>query len=256
MNNKTIILATILSSSLFFACGKKEELEEVKIPETTIVTEEEGVSSPKDVVANEGAFKMMGLNFAYADLEPYMDSKTVETHYSKHHLGYTNKLNEAVKGTDLETKSIEEILTTLDPKNTNLKNNAGGYYNHNLFWDILAKNKGGNPTGKIGEYIKRDFGSFEAFKALYKKAGTDLFGSGWVWLISTDTGALKIVTTINQNNPLMPYEEFRGYPLMNLDVWEHAYYLKFRNNKSDYIDNYFKLIDWEKINYRIDLQNK
>lgn len=256
MKKLNLFFASFILVTLTTSCGNKEELHEVEIPESTIVTDEEGVANPKDVIAKEGAFKMPDLNYAYNDLEPYIDAKTVETHYAKHHLGYTNKLNEAVRGTPLESKSIEEILQTLDPKNNVLKNNAGGYYNHNLFWSILGKNKGGNPSGKIAELINRDFGSFENFKTNFKKSGTDLFGSGWVWLILTETNTLKITTSNNQNNPLMPYEDEKGYPIMNLDVWEHAYYLKYKNNRADYIDNYFKLIDWEKINYRIDLYNK
>lgn len=246
----------IVATTLLISCNKKEELYEVEIPENPLYIEDENKSSFRDVIAKDGALKMKGLNFEYTDLEPYLDSKTVEIHYSKHHLNYVEKLNELIKGTDLESKSIEEILYSLDTLNQSLIDNAGGYYNHNLYWEILGKNKPETPTGKIAQLINRDFGSFESFKSQFKKAGIDIFGSGWVWLILTENENLKIITTKNQNNPLMSFEKNRGYPLMNLDLWEHAYYLKYQNKKADYIDNYFKIIDWEKINYRIDLQSK
>ena len=253
---KSIVLGAVVAL-LFSNCGKKEKLEEVDVPTNEVAnTANEVTSKPSDVKANDGSFKMLGLNYDYNALEPYMDAKTVETHYSKHHLGYVNKLNEAIKGTEMESKSIEEVLIGLDVQNKTLRDNAGGYYNHNIFWEILGPNKGGDPTGKVAELIKRDFGSFEEFKNQYKKAGTSVFGSGWVWLLVMDNGSLKITTTPNQDNPLMPNAEVKGYPILNLDVWEHAYYLKYMNKRADYIDNYFKLIDWDKVNYRLDLRQK
>jgi len=252
---KNYILYIAITSLLINSCNKKEELFEVDVPEKPFVFEDETEVSPKNVIAKEGAFKMKGLNFGYSDLEPFLDAKTVEIHYSKHHLNYLEKLNELIKGTELEGKSIEEVLKSLNSEDKALINNAGGYFNHNLYWEILGNKKQEIPTGKIAQMINRDFGSFESFKSQFKKAGLDIFGSGWVWLIITDQQNLKIVTTQNQNNPLMLFENQNGYPLMNLDLWEHAYYLKYKNNKSDYIDNYFKIIDWEKINYRIDLHS-
>lgn len=252
---KNFILFSLLNLVLITSCGKKEEVYEVEIPDSPFVIEDETESTPNTVIAKDGAFKMKGLNFGYKDLEPLMDAKTIEIHYSKHHLTYLEKLNELIKGTELEGKSIEEILTSIDPENKALINNAGGYYNHNLYWEILNKDKPEVPKGKIAELINRDFGSFEAFKTQFKKAGIDLNGSGWVWLLLTDEQNLKIVTTSNQNNPLMSFEASKGYPLLNLDMWEHAYYLKHKNNKTDYVDNYFKLIDWDKLNYRIELKS-
>ena len=252
MKRKSLL---ILFTVLTISCGKKEELYEVEIPEN-VYQSEEVENSPSQVVAKDGAFKMRGLKFEYADLEPYIDQQTIETHYSKHHLSYLEKLNELVKGTPLEQQSIEEILTNIDPENKSLINNAGGYYNHNLYWDIISNKIDKKTSGKIAELINRDFRSLENFKTQFKKAGLDLFGSGWVWLVLTDEENLKIVTTNNQNNPLMSFETIKGYPLMNIDLWEHAYYLKYKNNKSQYIDNYFKLIDWDRINYRIDLNKK
>jgi superoxide dismutase, Fe-Mn family len=247
------ILLPVLAGALFFSCQKKEEMIEVDVPTRDSIAVETTEGSPKEIQANEGAFKMLGLKYGYADLEPYMDAKTIETHYGKHHLGYCNKLNDAVKGTPMETMSIEQILQGLDLENKALRNNAGGYYNHNLFWDIIGKNKGGNPTGQINDLIVRDFQSFDAFKTAFKKAGTDVFGSGWVWLILKDNGTLAITTTANQDNPLMPNAAEKGLPILGMDVWEHAYYLKYKNNRADYIDNFFKLIDWEQVNYRLSL---
>lgn len=248
-------LPLFLISISFTNCTKKEELYEVEIPDSIYQTEETK-NSPKDVIAKDGAFKMKGLNYEYNGLEPQIDAQTVELHYSKHHLNYLEKLNELVKGTPLENQSIEEILISIDPENQALIYNAGGYYNHNLYWEILNKDSNSKPTGKIANLIQRDFGSLDNFKSQFKKAGANVLGSGWVWLILTGQENLKIVSTNNQNNPLMPFESMKGYPLLNLDLWEHAYYLKYKNNKQEYIDNYFNLIDWEKINYRIELQNK
>ena len=253
---RTILLLTAITSFAVISCNKKEELIEVQVPSTNIADSAPADSDPKAVVANQGAFQMKGLNYGYNDLEPYMDGQTVETHYSKHHLGYCNKLNDAVKGTPLETMSIEEILRGLDLKNSTLRNNAGGYYNHNIFWEILGPKAGGRPTGKIAELINRDFGNFDAFKTQFTETSKSLFGSGWVWLVYQNDGTLKITTSINQDNPLMPNAETKGYPLMNIDVWEHAYYLKYKNERPKYIDSFWQLIDWSKVEYRLSLVSK
>lgn len=250
------ILKIILVSTLCLSCNKKEELYEVEIPENVFIVEDEHVSSPKNVIAKDGSFKMKELDFEYEDLEPYLDAKTIELHYAKHHLAYLENLNELIKGTNLEKKSIEEILNSLTPEDKALIKNAGGYYNHNLYWEVLGKNKKETPSGKISQLINRDFGSFENFKSQFKKTALDVLGSGWVWLVLTKEQNLKIITTANENNPLMLFETQNGYPLLNLDIWEHAYYLKYNHNKNIYIDNYFKLIDWDKINYRIELNSQ
>lgn len=253
---KNILVFTSILSVLLIGCKDKEELVEVDVPSANTTDTKAGMGDLKTVVANQGAFQMKGLNYGYDGLEPYMDAQTVETHYSKHHLGYCNKLNDAVKGTPLETMSIEEILRGLDLKNTALRNNAGGYYNHNIFWEILAPKAGGKPTGKMEELIVKDFGSFDAFKTQFTDAAKGLFGSGWVWLVYQTDGTLKITTTINQDNPLMPNAEIKGYPLMNLDVWEHAYYLKYKNDRAKYIENFWQLIDWSKVEYRMSLMQQ
>ncbi len=250
---RNILLLTAVTSFLLFSCKNKEEMTEVQVPSATAKDSIPAKGDPKSVVANQGAFQMKGLNYGYNDLEPYMDGQTVETHYGKHHLGYCNKLNDAVKGTPLETMSIEEILKGMDLKNSALRNNAGGYYNHNIFWEILAPKAGGRPTGKIAELINKDFGSFDQFKTQFTDAAKGLFGSGWVWLVYQNDGTLKITTSINQDNPLMPNAEVKGYPLMNIDVWEHAYYLKYKNERPKYIENFWQLVDWSKVEYRLSL---
>jgi len=250
---KNILLLTAVTSFLLFSCKNKEEMTEVQVPSATAKDSIPAKGDPKSVVANQGAFQMKGLNYGYNDLEPYMDGQTVETHYGKHHLGYCNKLNDAVKGTPLETMSIEEILKGMDLKNSALRNNAGGYYNHNIFWEILGSKAGGRPTGKVAELINKDFGSFDQFKTQFSDAAKGVFGSGWVWLVYQNDGTLKITTSINQDNPLMPNSEVKGYPLMNIDVWEHAYYLKYKNERPKYIENFWQLVDWSKVEYRLSL---
>lgn len=250
---KNILLLTAVTSFLLFSCKNKEEMTEVQVPSATAKDTIPAKGDPKSVVANQGAFQMKGLNYDYNDLDPYMDGQTIETHYGKHHLGYCNKLNDAVKGTPLETMSIEEILKGMDLKNSALRNNAGGYYNHNIFWEILGPKAGGRPTGKVAELINKDFGSFDQFKTQFSDAAKGLFGSGWVWLVYQNDGTLKITTSINQDNPLMPNAEVKGYPLMNIDVWEHAYYLKYKNERPKYIENFWQLVDWSKVEYRLSL---
>ncbi|MEG1022172.1 MAG: superoxide dismutase [Myroides sp.] len=250
---RNILLLTAVTSFLLFSCKNKEEMTEVQVPSATAKDSIPAKGDPKSVVANQGAFQMKGLNYGYNDLEPYMDGQTVETHYGKHHLGYCNKLNDAVKGTPLETMSIEEILKGMDLKNSALRNNAGGYYNHNIFWEILGPKAGGRPTGKVAELINKDFGSFDQFKTQFSDAAKGVFGSGWVWLVYQNDGTLKITTSINQDNPLMPNAEVKGYPLMNIDVWEHAYYLKYKNERPKYIENFWQLVDWSKVEYRLSL---
>ncbi len=193
------------------------------------------------------AFELPKLNYSFDALEPYIDAKTMEIHYGKHHNGYTNNLNNAISGTELENKSIEEILKNLDLNNMALRNNAGGFFNHNLFWEIMGQNCGGNPTGEIAEAINSNFDSFENFKDTFKKAGATRFGSGWAWLCIHDDGRLEICSTPNQDNPLMP-NGCGGNPILCIDVWEHAYYLNYQNRRPDYLEAFFNLINWEEVN--------
>ena len=193
------------------------------------------------------AFELPKLNYAFDALEPNIDAKTMEIHYGKHHNGYTNNLNNIISGTENESKSIEEILKSLDLNNSGLRNNGGGYYNHNLFWEIMGPNSGGEPTGEIGESINSNFGSFENFKDEFSKAAATRFGSGWAWLCAQADGKLEICSTANQDNPIMP-NGCGGIPILCLDVWEHAYYLNYQNRRPDYINAFFNVINWEEVN--------
>ncbi|MDA8595777.1 superoxide dismutase [Flavobacteriaceae bacterium] len=191
------------------------------------------------------AFELPKLPYAYDALEPSIDARTMEIHHSKHHAGYTAKLNAAIEGTDLEGKSIEDILTGLDMSNGAVRNNGGGYYNHNLFWVVMGPNGGGQPTGDLAAAIDAEFGSFEDFKDAFAKAAATQFGSGWAWLCVHKGGAVKVCSTPNQDNPLMPGVGCEGTPILGLDVWEHAYYLNYQNRRPDYIDAFFNVINWD-----------
>ena len=195
------------------------------------------------------AFELPQLPYAYDALEPHIDARTMEIHHGKHHAGYTNNLNNAIAGTDLEGKSIEDILTNLDMNNGAVRNNGGGYYNHDLFWKVMSPNGGGNPTGAIAGAIDAAFGSYEAFKDEFSKAAATRFGSGWAWLCVKD-GKLEVCSTPNQDNPLMPGVGCSGTPVLGLDVWEHAYYLNYQNRRPDYINAFFNVINWDEVNAR------
>ena len=200
------------------------------------------------------AFELPKLPYAYDALEPYIDAKTMEIHHTKHHNAYTTNLNAAIAGTDLEGKTIENILLNLDTTNAAVRNNGGGYYNHNLFWTILSPKGGGEPTGELEEAIDKAFGSFEEFKAKFAKAAATQFGSGWAWLTVQKGGKLEVVGTPNQDNPLMPEIGGEGTPILGLDVWEHAYYLNYQNRRPDYIEAFFSIVNWEEVTRRFALE--
>ena len=193
------------------------------------------------------SFQLPDLSYDHDALEPYIDTKTMQIHHGKHHSGYTTKLNAAIEGTDLEGKSIEEILKTLDMSNSAVRNNGGGYYNHCLFWDIMGPNAGGFPIGDLGEAINKSFGSFENFKSKFSAAAGTRFGSGWAWLCVHSNGDLEVCSTANQDNPLMPGIGCGGAPILGLDVWEHAYYLNYQNRRPDYVDAFFNVINWDAV---------
>lgn len=190
------------------------------------------------------AFELPNLPYAYDALEPHIDARTMEIHHSKHHAGYTNNLNNAIAGTALEGKSIEEILTSgnLTPA---VRNNGGGFYNHRLFWEVMSPNGGGNPQGELAAAIDSAFGSLDSMKEAFAKAAATRFGSGWAWLCVKD-GALEICSTANQDNPLME-EGCAGTPILGLDVWEHAYYLNYQNRRPDYIGAFWNVVNWTKV---------
>ncbi len=193
------------------------------------------------------SFKLPQLPYAYDALEPHIDAKTMEIHHSKHHNGYTNNLNNAILGTDLEKKSIEEICS-ISGLSGGLRNNGGGYFNHNMFWTSMSPNGGGDPRGEIANAINNSFGSFESFKTEFTKSAATRFGSGWAWLCVED-GKLTVCSTANQDNPLMA-DQCGGIPILCLDVWEHAYYLNYQNRRPDYISAFFNVINWEEVNKR------
>jgi Fe-Mn family superoxide dismutase len=196
------------------------------------------------------SFQLPKLPYAYDALEPHIDARTMEIHHSKHHNGYTTNLNNAIGGTDLESKSILEILENLDMSNMAVRNNGGGFYNHDLFWKIMSPNGGGEPSGALAAAINEEFGSFEGFKDAFSKAAATRFGSGWAWLCVHKGGKVKICSTPNQDNPIMPEVGCGGFPILGLDVWEHAYYLHYQNRRPDYINSFFNLINWEEVSKR------
>jgi Fe-Mn family superoxide dismutase len=190
------------------------------------------------------AFVLDPLPYANDALEPHFDAMTMEIHHDRHHQAYVTNLNAAVAGTDLEGKTIEELMAGISKAPAPVRNNGGGHYNHTFFWNILAPNAGGSPVGTLATAIDSTFGSLDNLKAEFKKAGIGRFGSGWAWLIVKADGSLAVTSTPNQDNPLMDVAEVKGTPILGLDVWEHAYYLKFQNKRPDYIDTFWNLVDW------------
>lgn len=190
------------------------------------------------------AFELPALGYAYDALEPHIDARTMEIHHTKHHNGYTNKLNAAIEGTDLAGKSIEDILTGLDMTNGAVRNNGGGYYNHCLYWEVLNPESKGRLSGKLLEAINAAFGSKEEFEKQFAAAAGTRFGSGWAWLCAHEGGKVEICSTPNQDNPLMPGVGCGGTPILGIDVWEHAYYLNYQNKRPDYVKSFIDIINW------------
>ncbi|HNV81216.1 MAG TPA: superoxide dismutase [Tenuifilaceae bacterium] len=198
------------------------------------------------------AFELPQLPYSYNALEPHIDSLTMEIHHTKHHGAYTNNLNKAIEGTELDKMPIDEILKNVSKHSPAVRNNGGGYYNHNLFWSIMSPNGGGKPSGELAKAIDKQFGSFEAFKEKFSNAAATRFGSGWSWLIDKQ-GELVVFSTPNQDNPIMDLAEIKGYPLLALDVWEHAYYLKYQNRRPDYINSFWHVVNWAEVERRFNL---
>jgi Fe-Mn family superoxide dismutase len=190
------------------------------------------------------AFTLPELGYAYDALEPHIDARTMEIHHTKHHNGYTNKLNAAIEGTDLAEESIDEILQNLDTSNTGLRNNGGGYWNHKLFWEILNPKDRGRLSGELLDAVNTAFGSKDAMVEQFSKAAATRFGSGWAWLCVHPGGKVEICSSANQDNPMMPGIGCGGTPIMGLDVWEHAYYLNYQNRRPDYINAFFSVVNW------------
>ena len=198
------------------------------------------------------AFKLPDLGYAYDALEPHIDARTMEIHHTKHHNGYTSKLNAAIEGTVLEGKSIEDILSGLDMANTAVRNNGGGYWNHCLFWEVLNPNDRGRLSGTLLDVVDETFGSKEAMMEQFSKAAATRFGSGWAWLCVKEGGKLEICSSPNQDNPLMKGVGCGGTPILGLDVWEHAYYLNYQNRRPDYIDAFWKIVNWNVVEAKYD----
>lgn len=196
---------------------------------------------------SEGSFSLPQLPYAFDALEPFIDSETMTIHHGKHFQAYTNNLNKAIEGTKFSKMSIIEILKNIQPTDTVIRNNAGGYFNHELFFASLSANPIKMPTGKLKKAIDKDFGSFETFQNQFSKAAMSVFGSGWAWLVVNEEGSLSIVSTQNQDNPLMSFSPLKGTPLMGIDVWEHAYYLNYQNKRKEYVDAFFNVLDWKKV---------
>jgi Fe-Mn family superoxide dismutase len=196
------------------------------------------------------AFELPALPYAFDALEPHIDARTMEIHHGKHHAGYTNNLNAAIEGTDLEGKSIEEILKDLDMNNKAVRNNGGGYYNHRLFWEVMSPNGGGQPSGELADAINSAYGSFDAFKEKFSTAAKTQFGSGWAWLCVHKGGKVEVCATPNQDNPVMPGVACGGTPILGVDVWEHAYYLNYQNRRPDYVAAFYNVINWDEVSRR------
>jgi len=249
MKKKTYIAAYLLFISVLISCNDKKMTEVVEVPLPT-VQEKVKIGNPDDLKAEEGPFKMEKLPFGYDALSPSLSALTMESHY-RNYLYYTNSLNKTIVGTDKENLSIEDILTKLDINDAALRNNAGGYYNHSLYFRCISPKAGGEPIDTLASKITKDFGSFSNFKTVFKDAANKQFGSGWVWLIVDKTGVLQLSTTQDQDNPLMTYAPvvgFHGTPILGIDLWEHAYFMDYQYKKKKYIDDFFDIINWEKVN--------
>lgn len=193
------------------------------------------------------AFELPKLPYSYDALEPHIDARTMEIHHTKHHAAYTTKLNEALSGTPHENSGIESILSKISGLPVAVRNNGGGYYNHNLFWTVMAPNAGGKPEGDLLDAINRYFGSFDQFREKFNAAAATRFGSGWAWLVKNSSGELVVTSSPNQDNPLMDISEVKGTPILGLDVWEHAYYLKYQNRRPEYIDAFWNVVNWKEV---------
>lgn len=248
---KYVIISGYLLATILISCNEKKLTEVVEVPLPT--TEEKRIIGlPDDVVANEGSFSLQKLPYNYEALAPHIDPLTMETHYSKHYLAYTNALNKAILNTEFDKLTIEEILAGLNADDSALRNNAGGFYNHGIFFDNLTPKAAMTPQDSFMEIIVRDFGSFEDFKKQFIEEANKQFGSAWTWLIVDNNGKLVITSTANQDNPLMSFAVVKGTPILALDLWEHAYYLNYQQNRKNYINAFFNIINWVKVQNRFE----
>ena len=209
----------------------------------------ESILSHNEGKTKMAKFELPQLPYAYDALEPYIDKTTMEIHHDKHHAAYVANFNKALEGTEAEGKTFEEIFKNVSKYPVGVKNNGGGVYNHSMFWTVMKKNGGGLPTGPVADAINAAFGSFNDFKTKFNTAATTRFGSGWAWLI-VKNGKLEVISTANQDNPLMDTAEVKGTPILLLDVWEHAYYLKYQNRRPEYVENFWNVVNWDEVNKR------
>ncbi len=201
-------------------------------------------------IMKDGKHTLPELDYAYDALEPHFDAKTMEIHHSKHHQAYITNLNNAIEGTALADKNLEEIFANMSQQPMAVRNNGGGHWNHAFFWKVLAPNAGGKPSGKLLEAIEKKYQSFDNFKDEFKKAGLTRFGSGWAWLVVDASNELQVTSTPNQDNPLMDVADVKGTPILGLDVWEHAYYLQYQNRRPDFIDSFWNVVNWQEVERR------
>ena len=246
MKKIVLLLFCVFFAIIITSCKRKKYTEVVEVPLPTS-EQKMTIGTPEDVKAEAGAFEIMKLPYSYDALSPDIDALTMEMHFSKHYLTYTNNLNKALAGTDLESIPIEDIFKKLDMSNSDLRNNLGGYYNHTLFFDIMGPKAGGKPTDTLASAIEKDFDSYDNFKLKFEDAANKQFGSGWVWLVVDKSKKLQVTSTQNQDNPLMPRAEISGTPILAIDLWEHAYYLNYQYKRKKYIDAFFNVINWKKV---------
>jgi len=246
MKNIRFLLLNLMLATLLLSCNKKKYTEVVEVPLPT-AQEKVSMGMPDDVKADEGSFQLEKLPYNYDALAPNITALTMEMHYSKHYLTYTNNLNKAIAGTALENLTIEEVLAKLDPSVPEIKNNAGGYYNHSLYFKCMGPKSEGQPKDTLAAAITKKFGSFDEFTTAFKNEATKQFGSSWVWLIVDRSGNLQITSTQNQDNPLMRNALVPGKPILALDLWEHAYYLDYQYKRKNYVDAFFNAINWNKV---------
>ena len=246
MKKIPFLVLNLLLVTFLLSCNNKKLTEVVEVPLPS-AEEKVTIGNPDDVKAEDGSFQLEKLPYSYDAMAPKISPVTMEMHYSKHYFTYTNNLNKAIAGTELENLTIEEVLAKLDPNNAEIKNNAGGYYNHSLYWQSIGAKAIGQPKDTLATAITTKFGSFEAFTSQFKEEASKQFGSAWVWLIVDRTGNLQITSTQNQDNPLMRNAVVPGKPIMALDLWEHAYYLDYQYKRKNYVDSYFNLINWKKV---------
>lgn len=246
----TLILMSIVAGVLFYSCNTAQS------PSDTEGSEDETINNTEvtqleiqklDVPMNDGKHTLPELGYAYDALEPNIDARTMEIHHTKHHQGYVTKFNAAIEGTELANMDIEDVLKNVSNHSVGVRNNGGGHWNHTLFWKVIGPNGGGQPSGELMTAIESKFESFDKFKETFNNAAATRFGSGWAWLIVDANGELQVTSTPNQDNPLMDVADVHGNPILGIDVWEHAYYLKYQNRRPDYINSFWNVINWAEV---------